>query len=87
MGSGQGRSQEFRGWFGQGRLSGKRHYAGHPINALTGKMILRFFVVCATVQGGRVGGPKSSAVERVEKKEFAHGRPRGGVDYLTTPDF
>jgi hypothetical protein len=33
------------GWFGQGRLSGECHYAGQPINTLTGKMVVRCFVV------------------------------------------
>jgi len=34
-----------RGWFGQGRPSGQRDPAGQPINASTGKTVLRFFVV------------------------------------------
>ncbi len=38
------------GWLGQGRPSGQRHHAGQLINALTGKMVLRFFVVGATAQ-------------------------------------
>ena len=37
-----------RGWFGQGRPSGQRDPAGQPINASTGKTVLRFFVVGAT---------------------------------------
>ncbi len=44
-----------RGWFGQGRPSGACHHAGQPVNALTGKMVLRFFVVCAAVQAAQDG--------------------------------
>jgi len=58
-GGGQDRNQGgCRGWFGQGRLSGERHTAGQLKNALSRKLVLRFFVVLANTGQALLGDGK-----------------------------